>query len=193
MRRPGDYFIAAAIQGSVLIWATVFVLPATCQRIRIRPYMPSIAELVSVFRNGWHLFLTNIAGFAYSSITVLILGLVAGKTQVGYYSAAEKLIRAASALLGPFTQALYPHLTALRAQSRESALRTDSQEFVVGDPDWLRSITRDSFPSSANRPVCIRGCFHSFDKCPAVFIAASLPLWAEQRFWKSNSNRLRDR
>jgi PST family polysaccharide transporter len=123
IRKPSDYVIAGAIQGSVLIWATVFVLPATCKRIRVRPYVPSIAELVSVFRNGWHLFLTNIAGFAYSSTTVVILGLVAGKTQVGYYSAAEKLIRAASALLGPFTQALYPHLAALRVQSRESALR----------------------------------------------------------------------
>ncbi|MGI8959612.1 MAG: flippase [Bryobacteraceae bacterium] len=123
VRKPSDYFIAAAIQGSVLILATVFVLPATCKRIRVRPHVPSIAELVSVFRNGWHLFLTNIAGFAYSSTTVVILGLVGGKAQVGYYNAAEKLIRAASALLGPFTQALYPHLTALRVQSRESALQ----------------------------------------------------------------------
>jgi PST family polysaccharide transporter len=123
VHKPSDYVIAAAIQGSVLIWATVFVVPATCKRIRVRPHVPSIAELVSVFRNGWHLFLTNIAGFAYSSTTVVILGLVAGKAQVGYYSAAEKLIRAASALLGPFTQALYPHLTALRVQSRESALQ----------------------------------------------------------------------
>lgn len=123
VHKPSDYLIAAAIQGSVLIWATVFVLPATCKRICVQPYLPTIAELVFVFRNGWHLFLTNIAGFAYSSTTVVILGIVAGKTQVGYYSAAEKLIRAASALLLPFTQALYPHLTALRAQSRESALR----------------------------------------------------------------------
>jgi O-antigen/teichoic acid export membrane protein len=123
VRKPSDYSIAAAIQGSVLIWATAFVIPATCKRIRVRPHVPSIVELVSVFRNGWHLFLTNIAGFTYSSTTVVILGLVAGKAQVGYYSAAEKLIRAASALLGPLTQALYPHLTALRAQSRESALQ----------------------------------------------------------------------
>ncbi|MFL6353277.1 MAG: flippase [Bryobacteraceae bacterium] len=123
VRRPSDYLIAAFIQGSVLIWATVFVLPAICKRIRVRPYVPSIRELVSAFRNGWHLFLTNLAGFAYSATTVVILGLVAGKAEVGYYSAAEKLIRAASALLGPFTQALYPHLTVLRAQSRDSALR----------------------------------------------------------------------
>jgi polysaccharide transporter, PST family len=123
VRKPSDYFIAAAIQGSVLIWATAFVLPATWKRIRVRPYVPSMAELLCVFRNGWHLFLTNVAGFAYSSMTVVILGLIAGKTQVGYYSAAEKLIRAASSLLLPFTQALYPHLTALRAESRESALR----------------------------------------------------------------------
>jgi polysaccharide transporter, PST family len=123
VHKSSDYVIAGAIQGSVLIWATVFVVPATCKRIQFRPYVPTIAELVSVFRNGWHLFLTNIAGLAYSSTTVIVLGLVAGKVQVGYYSAAEKLIRAASALLGPFTQALYPHLAALRVQSPESALR----------------------------------------------------------------------
>jgi len=129
VHKPGDYVIAAAIQSSVLICASIFILPATWKRIRNKPQIPSIAELVSVFRSGWHLFLTNIAGFGYSSTAVIILGLVSGKAQVGYYSAAEKLIRAASSLLGPLTQALYPRLSALRAQSRESAFHLMRRSF----------------------------------------------------------------
>lgn len=123
VHKPQDYVIAAAIQGSVLIWASIFVAPATWRRVRIRPYLPSPAELFSTFRNGWHLFLSNIAGLAYSSTTVVILGLVAGKAQVGYYSAAEKVIRAAACVWGPLTQSLFPHLSALRTQSRNSALQ----------------------------------------------------------------------
>src|SRR5205085_1971967 len=84
---------------------------------------PSIPELVSVFRSGWHLFVSSVAGFSFSSAAIIILGRVAGKTEVGYYSAAEKLVRAASSLLLPLTQALYPHVSAVRAQSRESALQ----------------------------------------------------------------------
>jgi PST family polysaccharide transporter len=123
VHKPQDVVIAGAIQGSVLIWAAVFVVPATFRRVRIVPYMPSIPELVVALRSGWHLFVANIAAFSFSSTTVIVLGLVAGKTEVGYFSAAEKLIRSASSLLGPVTQALYPYVSAIRAQSRESALR----------------------------------------------------------------------
>jgi O-antigen/teichoic acid export membrane protein len=41
---------------------------------------------------------------------------------VGYFSAAEKLIRAVNGALTPVTQAIYPHVNALVARSRESGL-----------------------------------------------------------------------
>jgi PST family polysaccharide transporter len=53
----------------------------------------------------------------------MILGFVAGKAQVGYYSAAEKLIKASSAALTPINQALYPHIAATKVQSSFLALQ----------------------------------------------------------------------
>jgi PST family polysaccharide transporter len=53
----------------------------------------------------------------------MILGFVAGKAQVGYYSAAEKLIKASTAALTPVNQALYPHITATKVQSSFLALQ----------------------------------------------------------------------
>jgi PST family polysaccharide transporter len=47
---------------------------------------------------------------------------VAGNAEVGYFTAADKLIRAVAALSNPATQSLYPRLNALRVGSDRSAL-----------------------------------------------------------------------
>jgi PST family polysaccharide transporter len=59
-----------------------------------------------------------------------VLGFVAGSTQVGYYSAADKVIRAAASLLGPVAQALYPHLASLRRHSLDRTLSMMRKSFA---------------------------------------------------------------
>jgi PST family polysaccharide transporter len=59
-----------------------------------------------------------------------MLGLVAGKPEVGYFSAADKLIKASTSLLSPVTQALYPHVTATKAESTISALQLIRKSFI---------------------------------------------------------------
>src|SRR5579884_2126749 len=57
-----------------------------------------------------------------NSSATAILGFFASPAQVGYYSAAEKFIKAAIAVLNPMNQALYPHVTAKKSESPHLAL-----------------------------------------------------------------------
>ena len=74
-------------------------------------------------REGWHLFLSTAAVTLYTNTNVVLVGLLGGVTQAGYFSAAEKIIRAAQGLLTPLTQVLFPHVNTLVRQSRERAVR----------------------------------------------------------------------
>jgi PST family polysaccharide transporter len=122
VRSSDDYVRAAAIQGAVPIVATVIVAPLIWSQHEIAFYRPRAADIVTSLREGWHLFLSNTGMYLYTSTAVVLLGFVAGNVQVGYYSAADKLIKAASSLINPLTQALYPHLNSRRAAAQESVL-----------------------------------------------------------------------
>ena len=123
VKRSDDYVRAAAIQGAGPIIAALIAMPIVWKHIGIQAHRPTLTDIVASLREGRHLFFSNTAMYLFSSTTVLLLGWVAGNTQVGYYSAADKLIKAANSLVNPVTQALYPHLNSLRTISDSVAIK----------------------------------------------------------------------
>jgi O-antigen/teichoic acid export membrane protein len=131
VRQPQDYVKAGAIQASVEVIASVLALPVIWKRLKVDWYRPSRSDIADAFRRGWPLFLSESALYLSTSSTTVILGFVAGKAQVGYYSAAEKLIKASIAALNPVNQALYPHITATKVESSLLALRLIRKSLVL--------------------------------------------------------------
>jgi polysaccharide transporter, PST family len=130
VRDPQDYVKAAAIQASVEVTATLLAGPIVWKHLKVCWYRPSLADIVETFREGWPLFLSGSALYLCTSSTPVILGFVSDKTQVGYFSAADKLLKAATALLTPVSQALYPHITAMKVESTFSALQLIRKSFI---------------------------------------------------------------
>jgi len=126
-----DYIRAAAIQGSVPVAGALILGPVIWKKLDLPFYRPSASDILDSLREGWHLFVSNTAMVLFGSTSVVLLGLMAGNGQVGYYSAADKLIKAGSSLMSPITQALYPHLNSLRASSEYSALRLIRKTLVL--------------------------------------------------------------
>lgn len=131
VRQPQHYLRAAAIQASVEVVAALFAAPAIFQRFQVRWYRPGIRDIGESLRQSWHLFLSGAALFLCTSSVAVILGFTAGRAQVGYYTAAEKLIKASSAALAPLTQALYPHITGARVGSGAAALLLIRRSLLV--------------------------------------------------------------
>ncbi len=97
----------------------------------IRWSRPGWSDISQAFRAGWPLFLGGSASYLATSSTTVILGFTVTKTELGYYSAADKLIRAAVSLLGPASQALYPRIAAMKAKSESFALRLIQQSLAA--------------------------------------------------------------
>lgn len=121
---------AAAIQGAVPVVAALVVLPELRRLVPGRPRLRMCAEIPAVLKEGWHLFVAHTALVIHFPTTTVALGLVAGNTEVGYYSAADKVIRAVASSTGPVAQALYPHLSHLKERSMELTLRMMRRGFA---------------------------------------------------------------
>lgn len=122
VRSPEDTVRAAAIQGAVPLVASLLLVSALRRLVPGPPRLILCAEIPAVLREGWHLFIAHTSLAIHTATTAVVLGLVAGNTQVGYYSAADKVIRAVTSATGPMAQALYPHLNGLKTRSMELTL-----------------------------------------------------------------------
>lgn len=122
IRSQRDYIYLPVINSLGFITAGTISLWIVIARIRIKIKIPSVKELKYQLKEGWHVFISTLAISLYTVSNTFILGLFTNNTIVGYYSAGEKIVRAAQGLIGPLSQTIYPYISKLASESREAAL-----------------------------------------------------------------------
>jgi PST family polysaccharide transporter len=128
---PDDTNIANFIQSCGFLAAGIPALIIAPRLATLGFYWPRLHDLTETLVDGWHAFLSTSALTLYTTSNVFILGLFASPVAVGYYAAASKLITAASGLVSPVSQAVYPHIASLAAQSQKRALAFIGRLFWV--------------------------------------------------------------
>lgn len=84
--------------------------------------LPSVENMKYHFQDGWHIFISQVAISLYTVSNTFILGIFTNVTIVGYYAAAEKLIKAIQGLLSPVSQTIYPFISKLANESKIKAI-----------------------------------------------------------------------
>jgi polysaccharide transporter, PST family len=127
---PADGLRAVGILSSGMVIAGVLGTGIALRSIGLEFQWPSWQSLRITLAEGWHLFVATASISLYTNTNVFLVGLLAGNVQAGYFSAAEKLIRAMCGLIGPISQALYPRISSLAARSRDAALALASKSLA---------------------------------------------------------------
>lgn len=84
---------------------------------------PRWGESIHALQTGWDMFIFRGAYHIYGTANAFTLGLFASPVSVGYFGGAERISKAFQGLTTPFTQALYPYMSHLMAESKPKALR----------------------------------------------------------------------
>lgn len=122
VKTPQQLNIAAALQASSFLIVGLLGLIFAIKRYRIRFKWPKPGSLVEQLKEGWPIFLSTASISLYSNTNIVLLGFLSNEKQVGYYVAADKIIKAAQALLNPISQAIYPHINQLARSSKAEAI-----------------------------------------------------------------------
>lgn len=131
VHRPDDYIIYAGLISSGSILSGLVGASLAFYIFKLQPIMPSTRSILDTLREGWTLFLSTASVSLYTAGNAFILGLLTTTTVVGYYSAAEKMVKAALGLLGPIAQAAYPRFSKLAFESEVVALQWGRRMLVV--------------------------------------------------------------
>jgi PST family polysaccharide transporter len=119
---PADYIYVPALQSTASILTGLIALVMAFREFPIRFHVPAVGVLTRELKNGWHIFLSRMATSLYTTSNIVILGLFADASSVGYYAAGDKIARAVQGLQLPLSQAIFPHIGKLASESRRAAL-----------------------------------------------------------------------
>jgi len=136
VHRPEDTLLAILIQSGSFVVSGGIGMAVAIRTFRFKPAWPTMDVIRETLAEGWHLFLSSSAMGLYTNTNVFLVGVLSGNEAAGYFSAAEKLLRAMQGLIVPVIQAAYPHVNSLRVESRERAL-----EFVRRSLRWIGGLT----------------------------------------------------
>jgi PST family polysaccharide transporter len=123
VHEPRDFLRYAVILSSQTLVAGIVGVAAAVKLLGLRLVLPSVQGIRDSIAEGSSLFLSTAAISLYTSGNAFVLGLMTDPITVGYYSAADKIVSSVLTLLGPISQAVFPHVNKLAHQSRELALR----------------------------------------------------------------------
>jgi PST family polysaccharide transporter len=123
VRKVEDYLYVPLLNSLGFMVAGVLGLWIALKDFGIEFKIPSWKEIKYQLKEGWYIFISTVAISLYTISNTFILGLFANNTIVGYYSAAEKTIKAIQGLSNPISQTIYPYVSKLMHESRESGIK----------------------------------------------------------------------
>lgn len=88
-------------------------------------------DMKKAYKEGWQIFLSNLAVNLYTTSDIVILGLLTNNTIVGYYSGADKLINCIKRGIGAVNDAVYPFISKTMKNSKEQGICFLRKQLVV--------------------------------------------------------------
>ncbi len=109
VRSPSDYLYVPALNCLGWITAGVVCMSLLHLRFGIRFVRVSASDVLSTLREGFPVFMTSVfSGEIVLSTAAFVIGVFHGNAAVGYFSVAEKLLRALVMIRYPVTAGLFP-------------------------------------------------------------------------------------
>lgn len=122
IKTPHDYFLVPAFNSLGMILSGIAGLFIIKILFRVEFRLPRGSSIINEIKDGWYYFISTLSISINAYAGIFILGLLTNDLIVGYYSAAERLIRAIQRILWAVSQSIYPHVNKLAAESKEMAL-----------------------------------------------------------------------
>ncbi|WP_066055794.1 flippase [Robertmurraya korlensis] len=131
VQEKADFLIVPILNSLGSITIGIVAIYIIIVKHQIKFIKPSKDDIVHQLKEGWHIFLSNVVTSLYTTSNIFILGFFASNTIVGYYSSAEKVVKAVASAVSPLIQTIYPFLSKALQESRERAILILNKMFII--------------------------------------------------------------
>lgn len=113
IRAQGHLIWAVFIQSMGVVAAGILSMLMVYFRWPVKLVRPSLSSVLAELKDGWNVFITLISSTLVNNTNIFILGMLTNNVSVGYYSVADKIVRAFINLASPVSVAIYPQVSRL--------------------------------------------------------------------------------
>ena len=118
-----DFLLVPILNSIGLVFSGVVSIIIIFKKFQIKLYVVTLKKILFYLKDGWYIFISNLANGFYTNSTIFILGFFTNNNIVGYYSAGERLIKIIQNLMSPIFQVLYPFIAKKREESEKSVFK----------------------------------------------------------------------
>ena len=122
VHKESDYLNVVIINSLGSIVAGIISLIVVFKNFKIKFILLKFESIKYQLKKGWYLFISSASANLVSGSNTFILGLFTNNTIVGYYSGAEKIVKAIQGLLNPVSQTIYPYFSKLYTENKKRAI-----------------------------------------------------------------------
>ena len=141
IHQVSDYIYVPLINSLGFLVAGVLSIYIIFKNFNVKFHFPKLTSIKIQLKEGWHIFISTVAISLYTVSNTFILGIFTNNTIVGYYSAAEKIIKAVQGLLTPISQTIYPYISKLVKESKEKGIKfLQKITFLIGGISFILSL-----------------------------------------------------
>lgn len=119
VRSPEDINVYAALLAAGPVAGSLVSLVLAFRRFALSPLLPRLSGILATARQGGLLLLSQASIALYTTGNSFLLGTLASKEAVGYFAAADKVVRAVLRLVAPLTTAIFPRMVQAAERSAE--------------------------------------------------------------------------
>jgi PST family polysaccharide transporter len=133
VKEPADYLLVPLLTSMGFITAGIGSLILVRKKFEVKFISQSLSMIKFQLKEGWYVFFSSIGTTLYTNGTVIILGLFTNNSVVGYFAAAEKIVRAGKKLYAPIAQAIYPSISLKIKNDKKAGLQfIRKTSFIIG-------------------------------------------------------------
>jgi len=131
INKESDYIYVPLVNISSQMLGLFFMYYIMLNKEKIKIVMPNIPLMKKIIKESIPLFISNISISIYTGINTVILGFLTNNTIVGYYSVAQKIIRAGLSIQSQLAVVFYPHISKMFKISKEKAVASIKKAFIA--------------------------------------------------------------
>jgi len=132
-----DFFYVPLINSFESLIIGIISILVVYKDFGIKLVIPKTEKIIYQFKEGWHTFISTLSISLYTTSNSFIIGLFTNNVTVGYYSAAEKIVKAVVGLISPFFQTVYPFFSKKFTDNKIRATEIFKKLLFVSAPIFL--------------------------------------------------------
>ncbi len=109
IKEQGDYIYVLVLNSCGYVAAGILSMIIAFKYYKLSFALPRRSDVVELFKDGWHIFISNIGMELYRNSNGFLLGIFVSDTALGIFSAVEKVVKVGQVIINALPMAIFPH------------------------------------------------------------------------------------